>query len=119
MNWKNLETETQLNDIVTASLNKPQAIFKHSTRCHISKTVMKNLESEWNIYDEDLDVYYLDLLEHRQISNEIANRFSVAHQSPQMIVIDKGKVVYQESHQAIAVDELSESLAGTSRESSV
>lgn len=110
MNWKTLDRTEQLDEIITSSQQKPQAIFKHSTRCYISKAVMKNLESEWNISDEKLDVFYLDLLQHRNISSEIAARFSVVHQSPQMIVISKGKVIYQDSHQSISLDEMNDAI---------
>ncbi len=110
MNWKNLETEAQLDEIVAASEKKPQAIFKHSTRCYISKAVLKNLEQDWNIAVVNADIHYLDLLAHRDISNEIASRFSIEHQSPQLIVLFKGDVMYNESHQSIDVSDVKGSI---------
>ncbi len=110
MNWKNLETEVQLNEIVAASQTKPQAIFKHSTRCYISKAVLKNLEHDWNISTVNADIYYLDLLAHRDISNAIASRFAVEHQSPQLIVLFRGDVMYSESHQSIDVSDVKGSI---------
>jgi bacillithiol system protein YtxJ len=50
--------------------------------------------------------YFLDLLEHRDISNEIVIRFGVVHQSPQLILIKDGKAVYNASHSDIASEDL-------------
>jgi len=100
MNWKILDKEEQLNVIKEASFNKTQLIFKHSTRCIISKMALKNFESDFNSEDT-IDAYYLNLITYRNISNEIAETFNVEHQSPQILVIKNGVVVYNESHEGI------------------
>jgi bacillithiol system protein YtxJ len=46
-------------------------------------------------------LYFLDLIEYRLISNEIASRFNVIHQSPQMIVLKNGVAIYNASHESI------------------
>lgn len=102
MNWRNLTSEQQLRDILESSrLNKQGfAIFKHSTRCSISSMVKSRLERNW-VKKEDFPVYYLDLIQHRTVSNTIEQQLAVRHQSPQLIVVNSGNVVYAESHQAI------------------
>lgn len=100
MNWKTLEHIDQIKVIKDASFNKLQLIFKHSTRCIISKMALKNFESDFNLEDT-IDAYYLDLIAHRNISNEIAETFQVQHQSPQILLIKNGVVVYNESHEGI------------------
>jgi len=107
MNWKILDKEEQLNVIKEASFNKTQLIFKHSTRCIISKMALKNFESDFNLEDT-IDAYYLDLIAYRTISNEIADTFNVEHQSPQILVIKNGVVVYNESHEGIDAKVLKE-----------
>ena len=62
---------------------------------------LRNFEQEYDIEEGKLKAYYLDLLEHRDISNEIAERFGVYHQSPQVILIRDGKAVYDTSHSDI------------------
>jgi bacillithiol system protein YtxJ len=52
--------------------------------------------------------YYLDLLEHRNISNAIAQDTGVEHESPQAILIENGKVLKHASHMSIYVSELLE-----------
>lgn len=105
INWKPLEHLGQLDEIAAFSNQKPIVIFKHSTRCSISRMALKRFESEYDI-DESIDTYFLDLLEHRDISNEIASRFGVYHQSPQLILIKDGKAIYDVSHDSIDAEVL-------------
>ena len=99
--WNDLTELKQLDTIVAESAQTPVLIFKHSTRCPVSRMALRNFEQEYNIEKGKLKAYYLDLLEHRDISNEIATRFGVYHQSPQVILIKNGKAVYDTSHHEI------------------
>lgn len=107
MAWKNLEQLSQLEEIAAQSVAKPQIIFKHSTRCSVSVMVKNKLEGE-NFEEVKADFYYLDLLSYREISNAIAQKFHVYHESPQVLVIKNGESVYDESHLAITFDDLVE-----------
>ncbi len=104
MNWKHLILEEALSTIVNDSKTRPQLIFKHSTRCGISTMAKSRLEREWNL--DQLDPWYLDLLNHRPISNMIESQFNVRHESPQVILFNNGEVVYHASHSEISVDEI-------------
>ena len=99
--WNDLTEISQLDYIIQESATTPAIIFKHSTRCAISRMALKNFESEYKIEEGRAKPYFLDLLEHRDISNEIANIFHVQHQSPQLLVVRDGVVVYHTSHQDI------------------
>ena len=103
--WRQLTDLGQLNEIIDLSTEKPVAIFKHSTRCSVSRMVLKQFENEFDLQDKVVP-YFLDLLEHRAISNEIATRFEVQHQSPQLIVIKDGKAIYNASHESIDAGKL-------------
>lgn len=105
INWIPLQDLGQLNEIMTLSNERPVVIFKHSTRCSVSRMALKQFENEFDLSDT-LDAYFLDLLEHRDISNEIASRFGVHHQSPQLLLIKEGKSVYDVSHSDIDAEEL-------------
>ncbi len=96
--WNYLTSLQQLDDIIQESGDIPVIIFKHSTRCGISRMALKGFESKYNIDADNAKPYYLDLLEHRDISNEIATIFHVEHQSPQLLVVKDGVVVYHTSH---------------------
>jgi len=106
MQWIPLTQLEQLDQIATHSKEKPQVIFKHSTTCSISKMVFSRFERE--AFPETIDFYYLDLLNYRAISNAIAEKFQVHHESPQVLLIQSGECTYDESHYGIMMDELLE-----------
>ncbi|WP_299117314.1 bacillithiol system redox-active protein YtxJ [uncultured Winogradskyella sp.] len=98
--WIALNSIEQLNAIEEKSKTKTQLIFKHSTRCGISRMVMSQFVSAYDI-DTNADLYYLDLLSYREVSNETGYKFQVMHQSPQLLVIKNGVVVAHASHGGI------------------
>lgn len=102
--WNSINTLEQLAEIEQKSYVKPVAIFKHSTRCGISAMAEHSLKHGWNWTEDDLDFYHLDLLTHRYISNEIAERYKVVHQSPQLIWMISGKAQDVRTHHAIDPD---------------
>lgn len=105
MNWLPLESLTDLNKVVEDSnmeMTKAILIFKHSTRCSISSIAKFRLESFWE-NDANFPAYYLDLLKFRLLSNEISERFSVHHESPQVLIIKNGKCIFNASHLNISV----------------
>ncbi len=99
--WQDLSNLEQIEAIITASAIKPQIIFKHSTRCHISKMVIRQFIDNYQLDDEAIDLYYLDLLNHRDVSNEISARLQVWHESPQLLIVSQGEVIAHASHSAI------------------
>jgi bacillithiol system protein YtxJ len=105
INWIPLTDLDQLKEIIDLSNEKAVLIFKHSTRCSISRFALKQFENEFDLEDK-ITPYFLDLLNHRDISNEIAVQFGVEHQSPQLILIKNGKLIYDASHSDIAVEDL-------------
>lgn len=107
MNWNQLEHTDQLKEIVAESEEKNILIFKHSTRCSISRTTLDRLERNWKDADvPNVKAYYLDLLTYRSISNTIAEQFQVEHQSPQVLIIRNGRSVYDNSHFGIDFNEI-------------
>ena len=101
-----LDKMEQFDEIDEISQTKPVVLFKHSTRCSISRMALKQFETEFNFPKEKIDWYLLDLLNHRDLSNEIASKYNVVHQSPQIVVIRNGKAVFNESHNSISAEDL-------------
>lgn len=99
--WIELISLSQLDEIEKNSGNKVQVIFKHSTTCGISRMVMNTFKSTYDFTENQIDLYYLDLLSNRDVSNGIAEKFKVMHQSPQLLVIKNGTLVAHDSHGAI------------------
>ncbi len=98
--WIALNSVEQLNAIAEKSKTKTQLIFKHSTRCGISRMVMDQFVSAYDV-DANADLYYLDLLSYRTVSDEVGYTFQVLHQSPQLLVIKNGVVDAHASHGGI------------------
>ena len=107
VNWLPLTSIDQLEEIKALSKTESICIFKHSTRCGISRIVIKQFEKLFSEEHQHLKVYYLDLLNYRSVSNEIANSFQVIHQSPQLLVIKNGVSCYHASHNDVALVNLS------------
>jgi bacillithiol system protein YtxJ len=101
-----LDKMEQFDEIDEISKTKPVVLFKHSTRCSISRMALKQFDAAFNYPEEKIDWYLLDLLNHRDLSNEIASRYNVVHQSPQIVVIRNGKAVFNESHDSISAEDL-------------
>lgn len=106
MDWRELTSLEQLDQLIESSYQNPIAIFKHSTRCLISATAKKRLERQWGFDGDEVTPYFLDLLKYREVSNAIEDRLGVRHQSPQLLVIKGGKVIYDASHLSISVKHL-------------
>ena len=109
--WHSLTEKEQLDEIEKESEKQPVVIFKHSTRCGISRMVLSNFERNYDLpKDSEVKLYFLDLIANRDISNEVASRFGVRHESPQMIILKDRQVVHHASHQSIEVERIKEHL---------
>lgn len=108
MRWRALTETNQLEDIVEMSYSQSIIIFKHSSRCHVSARVKNHLESEWPENLIESSPYFLDLISFREVSNKVSEKFSIEHQSPQVLVIRDGECNYAASHSDITTLSLAE-----------
>ena len=106
MHWIHLTHEDQLQEIVIRSQERSQVIFKYSSRCGLSDIIYRRLQAK--CCPQSADFYFLDLLTYRKISNMVAEKFGVEHQSPQVLVIRDGECIFEESHMSIDPEELME-----------
>jgi bacillithiol system protein YtxJ len=109
MKWNPLRSIEQIRKIQEQSKENPVLIFKHSTRCNISRASLDRLERHWK-EDEMTNVitYFLDLLSYREISNHIAEVFGVEHESPQVLIIQNEQAKYDRSHFEIDYHQIKE-----------
>jgi bacillithiol system protein YtxJ len=107
MKWNPLNQLAVLEDIKELSKTQKVLIFKHSTSCSISSMALSRLERAWSDAEmASLKPYYLDLLKYREISNKVAQEFGVQHESPQVLIIENGKCIYDSSHNTINYQEI-------------
>jgi len=106
MNWVALTDYSQIQKALENP--EPFLVFKHSTRCSISSMAKSRFERSYDV--EGLVPFYLDIIGNRSISNQLAIDFSIPHQSPQLLLIQKGECTYNASHNSINLDEIKDKL---------
>ena len=104
MNWIEITSEAQLSEI--QNNDEPSIIFKHSTRCPVSRIVKNNFIMEAILLPDNVKVYHLDLIKYRTLSNQIANNWSIRHESPQVLLIQNNECHYDASHNNIHVADI-------------
>lgn len=109
-NWKLILAEQDVQSIIEKSTEKPQIIFKDSVSCGISAFAKERLTDGNSLTENIADFNYLDLLSYRSVSNFIASKLEVIHQSPQIIVIIDKKVVFRDSHHSINSKKIAEKI---------
>jgi len=114
MLWHPLTEISQLHDIVKFSKEQSSEkltvlLFKHSTRCSISSMALNRLENKW-VDDASIKTYYLDLLSYRPVSAKIESLLHVEHQSPQAILLQNGKSIWDASHYDIQFESIRKKL---------
>jgi bacillithiol system protein YtxJ len=112
MHWHKIKDAQALDEVIASSYQAPVLIFKHSFRCAISSTALGRLERNW---DEKAEIpvkpYMVDVIGERPLSQLIAQKTGVVHESPQALLFKNGKVVYVEDHLGIQFGEMIKSLA--------
>lgn len=94
--WQSISTTQKVDELIS---NGKVAFFKHSTRCSISSMAYNRLEG---ISIPNYEIYYLDLISYREVSNYIAEKTGIQHQSPQLILLQDGIVKGNLSHNGIS-----------------
>jgi bacillithiol system protein YtxJ len=113
MDWIKLESENQLSEIHEKSHAENILIFKHSTRCSISRATLDRLERNWDQEGvKNVQPYFLDLIANREVSNQVSKNFNVEHESPQVLLIRDGQSVYNRSHFDISFQSIKEAVNG-------
>lgn len=86
--------------------NRYVFILKHSETCPISGNAFDQFNKF--LYERDMDGYYLVVQEDRALSNYIAEKVQVKHESPQALYFVDGKLVWHENHSNISMSSLAQ-----------
>lgn len=108
--WVPMTQIQQVDEAIIGSTKMPIIIYKHSTRCGLSMMAQHRLEEGWENLGPYVKLYFLDLIQYRDISTAVAERFGVRHQSPQVLLIHNGRCVYHSSHHAISADAIRQAI---------
>ena len=99
-NFIEINTTEKIDELFQNSNENPVIIFKHSTTCPISSGVYQMVSQV------DADIYIVVVQRARNVSNYIAEKTGVRHESPQAFVIKDGKPVYHASHYDVDLNEV-------------
>lgn len=111
MKWSELRSVDQIDQIRRESAENPILIFKYSSRCSLSRMALDRLERNWQEAEMiGIKSYFLDLITYREISNRIAHEFDVEHESPQILIIENEKSIYDQSHMGIDYQQIREAV---------
>jgi bacillithiol system protein YtxJ len=106
MSWIYMQTSANLKSAIAASKKHPVLIYKHSTRCHNCADILEMIDAKMDEIGKRVPMIFLDLIQFREVSNEIASTFKVEHQSPQVVVLNKGKLAFHLDHWDITPEAL-------------
>ena len=102
-----IEDETTLDEILAS---ERAVIYKHSTSCPVSAIVIDEVlrfadrHSSW-------PVHVVQVIEHRDLSDAVAEQLGVRHESPQALVLRDGRCIWHTSHGGITAHRLGQHLA--------
>ncbi len=102
-----LRTEADLDGLLAQAGAQPVLIFKHSTKCPISAAAYRAFHAA--IEGGELGAVrpaLVRVIEERPVSQAIAARLGVQHESPQALLVRDGRVVWEASHYDITRDAL-------------
>lgn len=88
------------------ALSAPETIlFNHSTRCPVSAYAFDQV-AEFERRRPEASVLLVDVIASRDVSLWLAETTGVGHESPQVIVLKGGVVVFSASHDGVTADAL-------------
>lgn len=106
--WVETTDIEAIERIIHRSNRTPQFIYKHSTQCGVSSHAYRELSKVTNDLKPHVEINYVDVIKNRDVSNEIAKRLDVKHESPQLLLVQSNKVVWNVTHYDIEAEAIKE-----------
>jgi bacillithiol system protein YtxJ len=95
-----------LEAAIAESRERPVLLFKHSRTCGVSAEALDELRAHLDRDGAGATYTMVTVQSHRQVSDEVADRLGVRHETPQAILIRDGRPVWKASHFRITADAL-------------
>jgi len=109
--FKLLSTIEELDAALAASSSRPILIFKHSLTCGTSAVADEEMQDLLAGPPLGLDVYLVRIQSARHVSHEIERRLRVRHESPQVLLVDDGQVVWSATHYRVTAAALTAAIS--------
>ncbi|MEQ8471809.1 MAG: DUF2847 family protein [Marinoscillum sp.] len=104
--WKSIASLEDLHHVIEGSKAKPALIFKHRASSPDSIEKKIELENDWNISKEIIDLFIVDDMKDRDVSLEISEIAGIQHEFPQIVLFADGVTMYDESQEMISVKKI-------------
>lgn len=104
--WNSISGNEDLQTILERSAKHPQLIYKHSPSCSVSFIAKQELDSNVQELNKSVDLYLVNVIQERAVSNMVAQELGIRHESPQVILLKDGKVVWEGSHWQVKGEEI-------------
>jgi len=108
-----LHVKQDLEELVKRSRSEPVFLFKHSTQCSRSASVIEDFTA-FGQENPEVPCGLILVIEARDVSDEVEDRFGIRHESPQAILIVNESPVWHASHWRVTEDALEAAIAAQS-----
>lgn len=98
-----ISNSESFDELLRRSNEHPVIIFKHSIACSISAAAYREMA-------RIEDVALVEVQNARELSKEIERRTGISHESPQVLVIRNGKVVWEATHWQVKASQVAEAV---------
>jgi len=106
LQWKSIKNVEEFDQILERSRTKPALVFKHRPASPESLKVKQDLEADWTIAPEMLDLYLVDMVHDKEVAAEATEVAGVSNEFPQVFLFADGVTMYDESHDMINVKKI-------------
>ena len=95
-----------LDAAIAESKDRPVLLFKHSRYCGVSCEALDELQSHIDGAPPQVAYRVITVQTHRPVSDAVAQRLGLRHETPQAILLRDGKIVWNASHFRITASQL-------------
>jgi len=112
-----MPSPTPLHDVqsldaaIAESRERPVLLFKHSRHCGVSCEALDELQSHIEGAGGDVSYKMITVQTHRPVSDAVAQRLGLRHETPQAILLRDGQIVWNASHFRITATHLDKALS--------
>ena len=112
--YSRLQSISEIDELMEKSGETPVMFFKHSLTCPISRAALRQYQVFLADRPENDPTAYtlIEVQNARELSNDLAERTGVRHESPQALLVRDGEVAWHASHWSIQSEALAAAIGG-------
>ncbi len=110
LDFEPLTEPDQLEALLRESTSRPVLIFKHSRSCGTSAHAFDELRDHLRHGASTARYAVVTVQTHRAVSNDVATRLGIRHETPQALLVVDGRVVWQASHYRVTANAITQAI---------